>query len=283
MNMKPSMRQLAFVATLATLGLSACGNVSHGVAKDGAGANQLVWPDPGSVTPIHKGGTYPETAQLQLLRYGMNKQQIAMLIGYPHFDEGIWGVREWNYVFNFRESGSERITVCQFKILFDEAKTARSFYWNPQSCSRYMAVPVSSLASSSAAHAPEQQVNLLTDALFAFDRGSMEDVTPAGRVALNELAHDIVAQKGKIEGIHIRGYSDRLGGDAYDYALSKRRADAVMQYLVGHGVPENFVQAEGLGKSDAVKTCPSLPTKQLIKCLSPNRRVEVQIHLLSAN
>lgn len=254
--------------------IGGCGNVSQGVAKDGASASRLVWPSPDSVTPMHKGGTYPEPAELQLIRYGMNKQQIAALIGYPHFDEGVWAVREWNYVFNFRQGGTDRTDVCQFKILFDEHKLARSFYWYPETCSRYMAAAV----SPATAQAPEQQLSLSTDAMFKFDRSSIGDITQDGQAQLDKLAKDLTAEQNHIEDIRIRGYSDRLGSDNYDFTLSERRAYTVMTYLVGKGVPQDLIVAEGRGKSDAIAACPSLPKDALITCLAPNRRVVVQVH-----
>ena len=60
----------------------------------------------------------------------MNKDQIYELIGRPHFQEGLYGVREWDYLFNYRENGEHK--TCQFKILFDKDKNAQLFYWMPQ-------------------------------------------------------------------------------------------------------------------------------------------------------
>jgi OmpA-OmpF porin, OOP family len=281
MKQKTTIWMAACVLALMALVLTGCGNVSQGVKSNGQGADVLVWPDPDSVTPIHKGGTYPETAQLQLLRYGMNKQQIAMLVGYPHFSEGVWAVREWNYMFNFRMPDSDRIEVCQFKVLFDEDKLARRFDWHPDSCARHMAVPVSptTAPSVSSAQAPEQMMTLSADALFAFDRSSVADITDEGRQQLDQLARVLVKEKARIEAIHIRGYADRLGSDAYDDALSEHRAYAVMDDLVAQGVPQALMVAEGHGKSDAVKDCPELSRATLIACLAPNRRVEVQVRV----
>ncbi|HEY0197850.1 MAG TPA: outer membrane protein assembly factor BamE, partial [Rhodanobacter sp.] len=109
-------KSIGLTAVLLVAGmLGACGNISHKVAADGSGAGQLVWPTADSVTPIHKGGTFPDVADLRLITPGMNKQQIMQLIGAPHFSEGIWGVREWNYLFNFRKPGSDEVTQCQYK------------------------------------------------------------------------------------------------------------------------------------------------------------------------
>ena len=264
---------LALLVMLTLVAMTGCGNVSRGVARDGSGAAQPVWPSPGGVTPTHKGGTFPLRAQLQSLRYGMNKQQIAALIGYPHFNEGVWNVREWNYVFNFRDEGSDSITVCQFKALFDEEKLARSFYWLPQPCSAYMAVPMSAAMEK----APEQQATLATDALFRFDRASIEDITGGGRDQLEQLARNLLAREGHVRSIHILGYADRLGSDDYDFSLSGHRAYAVMSYLVSRGVPAGLMTAAGRGKADAIIQCPDAAHDTLIACLAPNRRVVVQV------
>ena len=53
----------------------------------------------------------------------MNKDQLYYLIGRPHFEEGLYGVREWDYAFNYRENGVHKI--CQFKIGFDKIWTLK--------------------------------------------------------------------------------------------------------------------------------------------------------------
>lgn len=285
MRIQPVVVPLLVVSTL--LVMTGCGNLSRNVARDGSGATQPLWPSPSQVTPMHKGGTFPLPAQLQTLGYGMNKQQIAMLIGYPHFNEGVWGVREWNYVFNFRDEGSDSITACQFKILFDEEKLARSFYWLPQSCSRYMTVSMSATTTApataaapttvTAANAPEKPAILSTDSLFRFDRADIEDITDGGRDQLDQLARDLLVREGHVRGIHIFGYADRLGTDDFDLSLSKRRAYAVMSYLVSRGVPAGLMTAEGRGKADALVQCRGERHEVLIACLAPNRRVVVQV------
>ena len=261
------------------LALTGCGNLSGNVARDESGAAQPLWPSPDQTTHIHEGGTFPLRAQLQTLGYGMNKQQIAALIGYPHFNEGVWSVREWNYVFNFRDEGSDSITVCQFKIIFDEEKLARSFYWLPQSCSRYRTVsmPVTATAAPAPVKAPGQPAILPTDSLFKFDRADIEDITDGGRDQLDQLARSLLVREGHVRSIHILGYADRLGTDDFDLSLSKRRAYAVMSYLVSRGVPTGLITAEGRGKADALIQCWGERHEVLISCLAPNRRVVVQV------
>lgn len=270
--MNKSWKQIT-VAIAATLALAACGNVSHDVAKDGHSAGELVWPTPDKVTPMHKGGTFPNLSNLRQMRAGLNKQQVSDLIGYPHFSEGVWGVREWNYVFNFRKPDSDEVTVCQYKVLFDNDKVARSFYWKPESCAALLEEPKVVSRPPKEEEAP-QQFTLSADALFAFGKA---DISPEGRKALAGVAAQLHEHIARVHSISVTGYTDRLGSTAGNQRLSERRAHAVKDVLVADGLPSNKIQTEGRGESNPVKDCPDGPRAPLKACLAPNRRVEVRV------
>lgn len=269
--MRTSIKHLALASF--ALALAACGNVSHDIAKDGGSAGQMVWPEPGDTTPMHKGGTFPNLANLRQIKAGLNKPQVSDLIGYPHFSEGVWGVREWNYLFNFRKPGSDEVTVCQYKVLFDENKLARSFYWKPESCAALLDEPKPPAPAPVAPAASRPRV-LSADALFAFDKS---ELSPAGRRTVDNLAAELSGQGDKLRSVRIDGYTDRLGSDAYNQELSQRRAESVKAELVRAGVPAQRISAEGHGKADQVKDCPDGRRAELIACLAPNRRVEVKV------
>ena len=75
----------------------------------------------------------------------------------------------------------------------------------------------------------------------------------------------------------ITGHTDLLGSYEYNDALSKRRAEAVKAYLTSQGVDASVLSAYGAGESSPIVICSEkLPRKQLIECLQPNRRVEVE-------
>ncbi len=256
---------------LATGALGACGNISHKVAQDGSSAEQLVWPEADNVVPMHKGGTYPALDALRGIHAGMNKQQITSLIGTPHFQEGVFGVREWNYLLNLRQGGSDDVTACQYKILFDDKKLARSFYWKPASCADLLKPVVDE-------EAPQKTFTLSSDALFGFDRSAVDDILPGGMTQLDALAADIVKDVDHVGTIRVLGYTDRLGTDTYNNALSAKRAYAVMHYLVKKGVPQARIEAVGLGEAEPVRAdCADQSRQALIACLAPNRRVEVRV------
>lgn len=267
---KPAVAALALLTLAALAALAGCGNVSSKVGKDGRSAGELVWPKIGDTTPMHRGGTWPSLDNLRLVQAGQNKNQVARLIGYPHFSEGVFGVREWNYVFHFRTADDPDL-VCQYKVLFDENKLAQSFYWSPASCA-----DVLKPAAKSAAKV--ERFNLSADALFAFDKSALGDVKPEGRVQLNRLAKKLLSRGDKVGAVSVLGYTDRLGSDDYNRQLSQQRADTVKAYLVEQGVPSGIVTAEGRGKDAAVATdCHQAGRAELIACLAPNRRVEVDV------
>ncbi|MBS0432534.1 MAG: OmpA family protein [Proteobacteria bacterium] len=257
------------VATVAAMLLAGCGSLSHGIAKDGSGAQQLAWPGPADANPLHRGGTFPNLDNLRNVQAGLNKNQIIALIGAPHFNEGFAGVHEWNYLFNFRRD--DAVTQCKYKILFDDHMLARSFYWQPESCADFLNAP-----PPAAAPPATERFTLSADALFAFDRYARGDMKPQGLEQLDDLAAKLNAPEVKADHVHVIGYTDRLGGDAYNQKLSERRAATVREYLVDKGVSADRIDAEGRGEADPVKSCDDRNRKALIACLAPNRRVVVE-------
>ncbi|RQH09083.1 OmpA family protein [Paraburkholderia dinghuensis] len=117
------------------------------------------------------------------------------------------------------------------------------------------------------------KVALPSNTLFEFDRGDVAGMLPQGRTQLNELARDLGADL-DVTAIHADGYTDRIGGERYNMALSQRRADTVVSYLRNQGatVPMN---AAGHGKANPVVQCGERERHALIDCLAPNRRVEL--------
>ena len=107
--------------------------------------------------------------------------------------------------------------------------------------------------------------------LFDFDQATLRKPQPK----LDEIA-TALQRHADIEHVNITGYTDRIGTDAYNLKLSQRRADAVKAYLVGKGVAAQRLTAIGKGKANPVVECHDKDRAALIKCLEPNRRVEVE-------
>lgn len=116
-----------------------------------------------------------------------------------------------------------------------------------------------------------ERVTLSATELFAFDSAQLR----MPQTKLDEIAQ--VLSAGQYNGnVTVTGYTDRLGSDAYNLKLSQRRAEAVRNYLTSKGVAANRLTAVGKGESNPVVTCDDRKRSDLIACLAPNRRVEVE-------
>ncbi|KQQ45737.1 flagellar motor protein MotB [Duganella sp. Leaf126] len=116
-----------------------------------------------------------------------------------------------------------------------------------------------------------EKVTMSATEMFGFDSAKLKPNQPK----LDEIATLLNNNPG-ISDVTIAGYTDRLGSDQYNQKLSERRAVSVKEYLVGKGVAANRLTAEGRGKSNPVVNCDNKKKADLIKCLEPNRRVEVE-------
>jgi len=84
-----------------------------------------------------------------------------------------------------------------------------------------------------------------------------------------------------IGAVVVTGHTDRIGSLKYNMKLSERRAVVVKDYLVSAGVDQKVIFWEGKGPKQPIpvtKFCDNkMKRKQLIECLSPNRRVTVEV------
>lgn len=239
--------------------------VSRHVATDGSGAESIIFPDAGNARP--KGGTIPGVESLRNIGVGATKAQVQSLIGAPHFKEGIWGVREWDYLFSLRKDG--QLVTCQYKLLFDEDMKVGSVHWQPATCADLLEPAPASAAILPASGEP---LRISTDVLFDFNRA---ELTSQGHRLLDKLQQQLLSAS-ETQDIHVVGYTDRIGSDGYNLVLSRRRAEAVRDYLVGNGIRASAVQVDGRGEADPVVECADTGLRdELIICLAPNRRVEL--------
>ena len=76
--------------------------------------------------------------------------------------------------------------------------------------------------------------------------------------------------------IKLVGHADPIGSDAYNEKLSERRAKAVASKLSAAGVSQDSMSIGYLGESSPIANC-SGKGAELIACLRPDRRVDVEI------
>jgi len=104
--------------------------------------------------------------------------------------------------------------------------------------------------------------------LFALNQAKL---SADDKAKLDQLASNTSSYKRYF--IAVEGYTDQTGPADYNLALSRRRADAVVQYLAGEkNVDFNHIHTIGFGELKPVDTDKSREAR------AKNRRVEVQIY-----
>lgn len=112
----------------------------------------------------------------------------------------------------------------------------------------------------------------LTGINFKFDSSVIE---PASEQILQQAVQTL----NEVSAVDIRivGHTDSVGSDAYNQALSQRRADAVQAYLINRGIAASRLSSEGMGESMPV--APNDTDEGRYQ----NRRVELHVDGSSAD
>jgi OmpA-OmpF porin, OOP family len=106
-----------------------------------------------------------------------------------------------------------------------------------------------------------------TSVKFGFNK---DILTPKAKEALDQLAGSIASTKGYI--VALEGGTDSVGPADYNYDLSQRRANSVIQYLASkYNVPAHKIYVIGLGKDKPVETNKTADGR------ADNRRVDVRL------
>lgn len=107
------------------------------------------------------------------------------------------------------------------------------------------------------------------DIHFAFDKS---DLTDYAQQSLDSDAHSINELAGKFPSlkVDIFGHTDWIGTDAYNQALSERRANSVKGYLIRKGVDAGRIRTYAYGESQPVAPNTTREGRAL------NRRAEVR-------
>lgn len=93
------------------------------------------------------------------------------------------------------------------------------------------------------------------------------DILPGAQGELNQVADTLKAQAE--HHFTIEGHTDSTGSNAINDALSTKRANAVRDYLIVHGVSADAISAQGMGSSHPVGDNKTTEGRAM------NRRVEI--------
>ena len=132
------------------------------------------------------------------------------------------------------------------------------------------------------ANSATQRVDILTNTVINLDNYrpvvetavhfgfNKDNLTREAKEAIDQLAASVATTKGYI--ITVEGATDSVGSADYNYDLSQRRANAVIQYLAAEkGVPAYKIYLIGLGKDKPVES------NQTREGRAKNRRVDIRL------
>lgn len=171
----------------------------------------------------------------------------------------------------------------------------RTGYWTPADavagCDGALATPVATTPNIvAAANTPKPEakptpqkrcdfsVTLQNDETFDFNQAALKSTTK--QHIDNEVMSKIAACS-KVNIIIVTGHTDLIGSHPYNQKLSEKRADAVANYIASKGITAQ-IDTMGMGKTQQIKACDEkLSRPKLAECLSPNRRVVVEVQGLS--
>ena len=102
--------------------------------------------------------------------------------------------------------------------------------------------------------------------LFAFDKAELSD---AGKTYIQDHRSELGADLALVYSVTVIGYTDTTGDADYNMGLSKRRAEAVSDFLATLGVPADKTRTLGRGENDPIASNDTPEGR------AQNRRVEV--------
>jgi len=116
------------------------------------------------------------------------------------------------------------------------------------------------------ANVPVKKRLVLRGVNFDFDKAN---IRADARPVLDEAVRTL-KQAGDIH-VAVEGFTDSRGTEEYNQGLSIRRAQAVADYLVAHGIARNRLQVDGYGETRPVATNDTADGR------AQNRRVELMV------
>ncbi len=123
--------------------------------------------------------------------------------------------------------------------------------------------------------------SLSADVLFDFDKATLK---PEGKKLIKQFVSDIKialpSLKAAEKTLSISAHTDRIGSEAYNDELSKRRLNTVLKELEANGLDLSIFSeklAQGKRYPITQSECNGLPWKKKLACYFTDRRVEIRV------
>ena len=153
-----------------------------------------------------------------------------------------------------------------------------------QECAAVVAKPIERpvTPAPTPAPAPVQELTLISNVLFNFDRDTIDQARRVSIEQLDALLARINSDELSPVSIRVIGHADLTQNPAqpdYNQGLSLRRANAVAAHIISAGIAAELISVESRSDREQSQQCAGINANQteLIECLLPNRRVEVSV------
>ncbi len=230
----------------------------------------------GAFDEVVKVGEHTPSEQSLALSYLWARYRITLLSDYNKLrrnDQRIAEVTELGLKHNLLTAYTSFVAIdSEVRNKEGDASTVRQPLPMPEGVSD-LAVPAPFMAA--AARPSSAKITIAADVLFDSNKASL---SLEGMKKLDELVAKVSTLR--LEVVVAVGHADRLEGKSDSQTLSERRAAAVKDYLVSKGVPFNRVYIEGKGNKQPITKpdqCNGRKSAKVIKCLQPDRRVDIEV------
>lgn len=206
------------------------------------------------------------------IRIGDSQQDINSLIGTPYSVQHLNQKTYWDYNVSIPRS-VDSFMGCQYRLEFDEKGVLQSADWRKSVCDLLYRQYIGGGAQRSE---PRLEVfSLMSDVLFSFNKYQLSSY---GQKTLDKFIMQLL-ERYHNPVVTITGHTDRLGSEQANINISKLRAREVGSRFLARGLPKQNLLIKGVGESSPIVVCEGeQKDEELISCLSPNRRVEIEIY-----
>ena len=235
-----------------------------------------------------KEGIYINPENVRKIEVGMTKQQVHSLLGKPHFNEGFFGIKLWNYIINYREEDGHLIR-CQYQLAYDKDFLVEGIAWQNEECKEKILnanklhnisyQPIDNTTTLDEPSDPVAKVEVFSeDVYFPFAKSSLKDLPEKTYDQLHLFLAKVNERIKKVQEVRVTGHADIVGDANHNLPLSLRRAETIRGILIDMGIHSNLIHTSGFGSQMPTKNClPNQHLTSLIACGQPNRRVNITV------